>query len=216
MRFANEVQQHVLVGAAVAERLDLPAHALDDEARRHDAALGARRHRRDHLVDRGAEAREARDVVLGVARVVERMDVQHEVGQRHLHAVELIQRVVVELERLAVDDDLQEPVEHLGREALIRRLLTRARSCAACADSFAPNSASRSRELDREVVELLVVAADAIRLEHAELREQHRMPEQQARGTRGCRSVRSTRACPRSSAPGRRRAPAAPAQTRPQ
>jgi len=38
--------------------------------------------------------------------------VQHEVGRRHLHAVELVQRVVVELERLATDDNLQEPVAH--------------------------------------------------------------------------------------------------------
>ncbi|MBS1106874.1 MAG: hypothetical protein H6Q91_2376 [Deltaproteobacteria bacterium] len=171
-------QQHILVGAPFAERLDLSAHAQGDEARRHDAARGARAHRRDHLVDRGAEAREARDVILGVARVVERMDVQHEVGKRHLHAVELIQRIVVELERLAVHDVLQEPVENRGREALFRRLRRR-RVAAQCPQVGSRRLGFPLHELDREVVELPVVAADPIRLEHTELREQHRVPEQQ-------------------------------------
>ena len=158
--------EHVLVGAAGAEGVDLPAHALDDETRRHQAPLDARLHRRDHLVDRGAEAREPRDVVRRVARVEERVHVQHEVGQRHLHAVELIERVVVEQERLAIDVDLQEPVEHLRGEALARRLRL-GRVGAEHAQVVARELGLLLGEGDREVVEALVVGADAVALEHA-------------------------------------------------
>ena len=44
------------------------------------------------------------------------------VGKLVLHAEELIHRVVIKFEALTLDLALQEPVEHMGREALRLRL----------------------------------------------------------------------------------------------
>jgi len=158
--------EHVLRGIGRQERLHVGAHPPQHEARRREIPLRPLAHRRDHLIDRHAEARQPLHVVPGVPRVVHLVHVEHEVGQLAVDAVELVQRVVVEEVRLAVGANGQEPVEHVARQAL-RWAELRPRIAAQDLQVAAHPSRLLELELQREVVEVVVVEVEPPRLEQA-------------------------------------------------
>ncbi len=80
-------------------------------------------HDAHRLVDLSARGRKTRQIVLGVALCLHRVDVGHQAGQPHLHAAELIQRKAVVQKRLFRDDVLELILHHLGGELLLRSQL---------------------------------------------------------------------------------------------
>jgi hypothetical protein len=116
----------------------------------------------------------AGDVVLGVARVPEVVGVDHEARQPALHAAHLVHRVVVQRVLIAPLLILHEPLEHVVGEALI---------IGHCSSVVAPQHVELIRhplplvlrELLGHVVEVVVVEAQAHRLEQPHRRQHHRV-----------------------------------------
>ena len=172
--------EDVLSGRLGGELRHLLADARDDEARRHDARTALLFDRREGLVERRSEAAEPRHVVPRVAFVVHLVHVQHEVGQRALQPVVLVHRVVVQDERLAGGEGGEEPLHHVVGTPLVG--VERSPVVAPQRGEVGGDPAdAAAREVAREVVEIVGVEVDSPRLEDAQLREDHRALEAEAR-----------------------------------
>ena len=169
-------RQRVRVGPAFEERRDVVRHAFEDDRRWHHAAPGAEAAGLDDLIDRRADLGEPCHVVARIPGVVDLVDIQQEVGKLCLHAAERVQREVVEPVGLAIHLDLQEPFEHLRREPLLGSLVLD-RILAERAQAVSQALRLGQRELDREIVEIVIVPADAPRLEDPKLRQELRARE---------------------------------------
>lgn len=167
-----------LLDRPVADLLAVLDHGHEDEARRQDAAVRAEADALDELVERRTEGLETGDVAARVARVLDLVDVHHEVWQRRLPALELLDRIAVEPEAPAVLQRLEQPREDVGREPLFGRL-------------GVPVVAAQSRQepvdlvgeaigrFDREILELVGVEVQAVGLEHPRVGEEHRVVERE-------------------------------------
>jgi hypothetical protein len=100
----------------------LGQHAFDHEARRHHALLLAQGQSLQHLVELAAGLAQARQVVLGAARIGDAMLVDEELGRLALHAEQLVDRVVVKAKAFAFELVFQEPGENARGQLLRRRL----------------------------------------------------------------------------------------------
>jgi hypothetical protein len=111
--------QHVLAGFRLEEEIDLMPGALEDEARRHQAARGGRLRPRQRFVQARAYLVQTRQVAVGIGSAAHRMGVGHEVDQADLHPAELVEDEAVVLERLAGDRVGERPAHHRRRGALL-------------------------------------------------------------------------------------------------
>ncbi len=95
------------------EALHLHQHLFHREARREDVLGLAQLQALGQLGKFAREQVQARDITLRLGLALHLMHLHHELRQRALHAVQLVDREVVELVRLAVGLDLQEVRQHV-------------------------------------------------------------------------------------------------------
>ena len=163
--------QRVLERRLAGEGPHLGEHALDHEARRHDPVLLAQRKPVEHLVELATDLAEPREIVLGAAPVGDAVLVDEEVGRVVLHPPELVHRVVVKAELLAVELVLDVHREHARGQPLRRRLRGEVVGFEV-REVAVPEREVALRLGDRLIVEMGVVAAVAELLGDAERAQQ--------------------------------------------